>query len=143
MKTNIPNISGITSARFPLRAKKEHAGILAFMGSEWIDRFKAAIKQAMKDGQSMRSISMKAGLSVNYVDQLMKGSQPTVDKFLAICAAINRDPVEILTGAAPGDPEAGRALRMFADLEPDQRKALLMMMESIAREKTPEGETSR
>jgi lambda repressor-like predicted transcriptional regulator len=107
------------------------------MDDRWLTRLKQAIRDAAQNGRSMRSISIEAGLSVNYVDQLMKGSQPTVEKFIAICEALNKDPAEMLTGVK-SDAETAKAVRMFAAMPPDQRKAFLAMLETVQPGTQPE-----
>lgn len=77
----------------------------------------------------MRSLSEAAGLNPNYVGQLMQGSQPTVQKFLALCDTLEKDPVEILTGVKQENPELMRALRLFASWPESRQKKFLDWIE--------------
>ena len=60
----------------------------------WQGRLHAAIEGS---GKSRRAISIEAGLAHGYVHSvLVDGKEPTVSRFLAICAAIPADPAQIL-----------------------------------------------
>lgn len=109
------------------------------MEKDWYARL---IKAIENDGSSLRSLSLKAGLSDTYIHHMVKyEKQPTVDKFIAICSAINKDPAEIITGVK-SSPELAKAIQMFAAMPPDQRKAFLAMLETVQPGTQPSPEKS-
>lgn len=88
----------------------------------WFERLIEAINAS---GQTQRQISIASGLSVNYVNQMVnEGARPTVDKFLAVCAVLQRDPLEILTGTASAERSLVSAL-VVQSLTHDQLIALV------------------
>lgn len=79
----------------------------------------------------MRAVSLDAGLADTYVFQMLRhNKQPTVDKFLAICRALNVSPVEILTGVKR-DPSLDQIDALFADMPRKKRAAFLAMLEAM------------
>lgn len=112
-------------------ANRRTAFKLGGMISGWFDRLKAQIKKAQDDGRSLRAISMSAGLNGHYLTHMFrKDTPPTVENFFSICEALGKDPVEILTGVK-SDAETAKAVRMFAAMAPDQRRAFLAMLETV------------
>lgn len=128
----------MSSEIFKPHAKFAGIYIFSFMENEWFERLVAAV-EACED--SKRAISLRAGLSDTYAFHMIsKKRPPTVKSFLAICAAINIDPSEILTGVKR-DAETGRALQLFGSLPSEQRRAFLDMLASVqpsSTEDTPE-----
>lgn len=99
------------------------------MKEEWFDRLIEAV-EAHED--SRRAISLRAGLADSYIQQMVTyRKHPTVSRFVAICQAINKDPVEILTGVKQANPEVGRALQVFASWPDDQQKRFLDWIETV------------
>ncbi|MTH96555.1 XRE family transcriptional regulator [Roseibium sp. RKSG952] len=97
----------------------------------WFDRLLAAIQDTKDAGVSARALSMRAGLNDQYVGQMVRNNvQPTVDKFIALCEAMNVDPIAILTGAK-GDPDTTKAVHLFSTMSPDQRKAFLAILSTM------------
>lgn len=98
------------------------------MNDDWFERL---IKAIDEHPDSRRAISLRAGLSDTYIHQMITyRKHPSVERFLAICDALNKDPVEILTGVKQ-DLETGRLIRRFALMPPAQRSAFLQMLETI------------
>ena len=105
--------------------------MLNFMSKDWFKRLTDAIAET---GEARRSISLRAGLAESYVQQMIQfGKQPSVDKFIALCEAIGRDPVEILTGARQ-DGDALQVLRLFSAMTPQQQQAFLDYLKTVSPE---------
>lgn len=101
------------------------------MENDWFDRLLAAVSAARENGQSLRAISLSAGLNTHYLTQMTnKGNKPTVGKFIAICHAINADPVEILSGVKH-DAIDTQILKLLSGLNGQQRKVFISMLESF------------
>ena len=101
------------------------AARLICMIDGWFDRFKNLVREREAGGESLRSISLRAGLNTHYLTNMFrKDSPPTVENFFALCTALEKDPFEILTGVKQ-DAETRGVLRRVAALPPDQRKAFL------------------
>lgn len=67
--------------------------------SGWRGRLSDAIAESRL---SMRGTSKLANLGPGYVHSiLIEGKEPTLSKFLAVCAAIDADPADIINGATP------------------------------------------
>jgi DNA-binding phage protein len=102
--------------------------IFTDMDSDWFQRLENAIRAS---GKPLRAVSLEAGLAETYVFQMLRHKkQPSVDKFLAICAAVNVSPIEILTGVRR-DREIDQIEAMFAQMPEKQRQAFLAMLESM------------
>lgn len=62
--------------------------------------FKRLVDAIDEHPDSHRAISLRAGFSDTYLHQMITYEKhPSVSRFIAICAAIGKDPVEILKGA--------------------------------------------
>lgn len=63
-----------------------------------VDGWRGAILQAIQSsGKTMRSVSSDAGLGKGYVHSvLIGGKEPTLDRFLSVCAAIPVEPEIII-----------------------------------------------
>ena len=65
------------------------------MAHDWRFRLKQLIDET--PGLSMKAVSLKAGLSASSVHNMLKrGNAPTIENFLAICAALNVSPSVLL-----------------------------------------------
>ena len=63
---------------------------------EWRERLREAIE---RDRRSGRQIGTDAGLSINFVSQVLTSDKsPTVDNLLKLCEALCISPVYVLTG---------------------------------------------
>lgn len=110
------------------KCKKTHERYFVRMDDEWFKRLVAEI-DAHPD--SRRAISLRAGFSDTYLHQMITYEKhPSVSRFIAICDAIGKDPVEVLTGIK-SSPELAKAVQMFGAMPQDQRKALLAMLETV------------
>jgi lambda repressor-like predicted transcriptional regulator len=110
------------------KCKKSHGSYFVQMDDEWFKRLVAEI-DAHPD--SRRAISLRAGFSDTYLHQMITYEKhPSVSRFIAICDAIGKDPVEILTGVK-SNAETAKAVQMFAAMPPDQRKAFLAMLATV------------
>ena len=63
------------------------------------DGWRGLLLRLIKDrGETMRSVSKRAGLSHGYLHGvLIDGKDPTIDKFMAVCAAIPVDAALVLS----------------------------------------------
>jgi hypothetical protein len=96
------------------------------------DWFKRLIRAVEEHPDSRRAISLRAGLSDTYVHQMVTYKKhPTVSRFLAICEAIDADPVQIMTGVDRADPEIARALQIFASWPETEQKRFLDWIETV------------
>lgn len=78
----------------------------------------------------MREISLRAGHGPNFVSQLLREEKaPSLDKFLAVCAAMNISPTYILSGL-PVTPEAEEILQEILVAQEDVRAALRTIVRS-------------
>lgn len=94
--------------------------------NEWRDRLAKAIEER---GETMRSVSLKAGLGANYVHGILKDEKdPTVERLLAICQALNVSPAYILLGSET-TPEVEAILLLMQGSE-SRRKAILDLLRS-------------
>lgn len=77
----------------------------------WRTRLAGAIQDS---GKSARAVSMAAGAGPGYVHSILKeGKDPTVEKLMAVCAAIPVSVIYVLYGveAAPADVAILKALQ--------------------------------
>jgi transcriptional regulator with XRE-family HTH domain len=104
----------------------EEASVIAFAMGTWRDRLAAAIEER---GETMRSVSLKAKLGANYVHGVLKdGKDPTVEKLLAICQALNVSPAYVLIGETV--PPEIEALLLLMQTSEARRKAILDLLRS-------------
>lgn len=86
----------------------------------WRDRLDQAVE---RDGRSLRQISLSAGVSHGYLfGVLREGKEPTLDRFVRICGALDLSvsyallgaeltpETEQIVAALQGDDEARRAM---------------------------------
>lgn len=102
------------------------------MEKDWFARLVEAIDE---HPDSRRTISERSGMASSYVQHMIKyGKQPSVENFLAVCAAIGRDPVEILTGVRR-DEDLARLLKLFGAMPEAQRRAFLDYLDTLSRDR--------
>ena len=93
----------------------------------WRARLQAALD---KDGRSMRDVSLAAKLSAGYVHGILRdGKEPTLDRFIRICRALNVSATYVLLGAQVS-PEAEQIVRLLED-RPEQRDAILALLSKL------------
>lgn len=110
------------------KCKKLLQGYGCSMNDDWFERLLKAIDE---HPDSRRAISLRAGLADTYIHQMTTyRKQPSVERFLAICDAIEKDPIEILTGVKH-DLETGQLIRRFGAMSAAQRAAFLQMLEAM------------
>lgn len=74
----------------------------------------------------MRSASLKAGLGHNYLHGIIKdGKDPTVERLMKVCSALNVSPAYILLGDAPS--EADDLLRLIQE-RPERLAAIVQLL---------------
>jgi transcriptional regulator with XRE-family HTH domain len=86
------------------------------------------LEQALKDsGRSGNAVSVEAGCAPNYLHGVLsKNKEPTLDRFLRICRALNVSPTYVLTGSriSPGTEAVVTALESY----PEKRAAILALI---------------
>lgn len=129
MRFHDPIISAIADRSSILnrgRAKKEEMAHLSAMTDDtWRDRIEAAAK---KDGRSLREISLAAGLSHGYVHGVLRdGKEPTLDRFIKICKALDMSLAYALTGVEV----SGKTLDLIEAIERGgpRRDAILALLQ--------------
>ncbi len=99
---------------------------------EWRKRLLAEISRATAEGASLRSLSLGAGLSANYVEQLIsRGSNPTVPVLEKLCAQLGVSLIYILTGTE-ADPASEAILRLVNSLSPEDQRHAMALLERLA-----------
>lgn len=99
-----------------------------------IEDWKTRLEQCVADsGQSMRSISLEAGLDPGYLRKMLKEDtmMPTVPKLLAICDVLNVEPAYIISGFDVSLVDA-ELQRLFAALPPESRRVFLELARQMA-----------
>jgi len=90
----------------------------------WRIRLQAAVD---RDGRSMRDISLESGLSHGYLHGILReGKEPTLDRFMKVCAELGVSSTYILLGAdvSAETEEIVRAL----ESSPSKRAAILALL---------------
>jgi transcriptional regulator with XRE-family HTH domain len=96
----------------------------------WRDRLAAAIEAS---GKSMREISLGAGRGAGYVHSILKdGKDPTVDHLILVCEQANVSLSYIMYGIDISK-EAEEILHELAAANPDQRRAMLVLLKNANR----------
>lgn len=112
------------------RANQDELCFLAAMESAaWRDRLEGAVE---RDGRSLRDISLAAGLSHGYLHGILRdGKEPTVDRFLKICAELNVSATYVLIGSRVS-PATERIVRLLEG-DPSARDAVLALLDRLDR----------
>jgi len=91
---------------------------------EWRPRLEAAVGG---DGRSLRDISLAAGLSHGYLHGILRnGKEPTLDRFIRICAEVNVSLTHVLTGADVSP--ATEAILEALESDPGARERVLLAL---------------
>jgi hypothetical protein len=95
------------------------------MGNDaWRGRLRAALDES---GKSDRAVSLAAKCGPGYVHSIFKeGKEPTIDKLMAVCAAVPVSLPYVLYGVDV-EPEDFEILRAMHD-NPDARAAILAIL---------------
>lgn len=98
------------------------------MNGDWYDRLRAAIQKELDKGRSEREIGHAAGLSANYVNQIMhKRINAGSDNVLKLCRALNVSPSYIFSGIERGSIEE-EAAAVLAGLSEREKRAWLQYL---------------
>jgi transcriptional regulator with XRE-family HTH domain len=83
------------------------------MSDGWRSRIEDTIK---RDGWSLREVSLRAGVSHGYLHGVLRdGKEPTLDRFLKICSALQLSAVYVLTGISIGQEDQAILSAMSRD----------------------------
>lgn len=100
---------------------------------------KDAVKERLRDlivrnGRSMRQISMAAGLGPSYLSGLLnEDKEPTHDRLLRICAALRVDLDSVIYGTEDSETRE-EIVRLLRRMSPAQRQTLLELLRTFASE---------
>jgi transcriptional regulator with XRE-family HTH domain len=109
---------------------------LRAMKEGWHSRLIEAIE---KDSRGYFGISQAAGLSRNYVQQLVKyGKEPGAAKLVRILEALGTDASLYIILGVEMTPENAKALAAFSAMTKPQRDALLPFLERVTAQETLE-----
>lgn len=109
---------------------------LPTMKDGWHSRLIEAIE---RDSRGYFGISQAAGLSRNYVQQLVKyGKEPGAEKLVRILNALGTDASLYIILGVEMTPENAKALAAFSAMTKPQRDALLPFLERVTTQETPE-----
>lgn len=94
----------------------------------WRDRLLQAIE---KSGKTNRQVSLAARRSPNYAHQIIyNGKEPTLKNLMAMIEQTGASSVWVIQGLDL-DGDAERLLKIFLELRPDQRTAMLQWAEAF------------
>lgn len=106
------------------------------MQEDWYDRLRAAIQKELDRGRSMADISAAAGLSENYVGQLMRRRKNAgSDSVGRLCQALGVSKTYIFDGFELGSLEE-EAASLLAGL-PDEEKEVWVQHLRVRRAQRP------
>jgi ribonucleoside-diphosphate reductase alpha chain len=92
---------------------------------DWRARIESAIKA---DGRSLREISLAADVSHGYLHGILRDNkEPTLDRFLRICAAMHVSAVYVLTGLEMNQETEAIVRQLQADAK--ARKAIFAILD--------------
>jgi transcriptional regulator with XRE-family HTH domain len=101
---------------------------LVMVKEGWRERLEMAI---VKSGRSDRSISLGAGLSQNYVQQMRsKGKMPGADALIKICGELGLSTTYVFTGSTMTQREE-EMLSLFSSLDEEQKTQFLNFLRSL------------
>lgn len=98
----------------------------------WFSRLNGAIDEALVQKRfSLRSLSMKAGYSPNYVGQMRRDTKgPSAEAVVRLAAALDVSLTWIFLGVEMS-PSDERLLALAASLSEDQKSKLLELLQSV------------
>ena len=106
------------------------------MQEGWHSRLIEAIE---RDPRGYFGLGQSAGLSRNYVQQLVKyGKEPGASKLVRLLRALGTDQAMYIILGVEMTPENARALSAFSSMTKEERDALLPFLERVGSPKTPE-----
>jgi transcriptional regulator with XRE-family HTH domain len=109
---------------------------LPAMREGWHSRLIEAIE---RDSRGYFGLSQAAGLSRNYVQQLVKyGKEPGAAKLVRILEALGTDASLYIILGVEMTPENAKALAAFSAMTKPQRDALLPFLERVTAQEIPE-----
>lgn len=93
---------------------------------DWLSRLTSAINAT---DETHRSLSLRAGLGPNYVNQLVNGQKPTpsAEAIIRLCEALNLSLAYVFAGLEL-TRETEEVARLYASLGDRQRGALLTLL---------------
>lgn len=95
----------------------------------WKERLQEAIDA---DGRSLRDVSLAAGLSHGYLHGILRDNkEPTLDRFIKICNALNVSVTYILLGARVSP--ATEKIVSLLESDPAARDAVLALLGRLDR----------
>lgn len=95
----------------------------------WRERLADAVARS---GRSERDISLEIGRAGNYLNGVLKlGKEPSLSNMVALAAVLEVSLVWLVFGREE-TVETEELLKLYASLDPSQRKAFLALAKSIA-----------
>lgn len=92
---------------------------------DWKGRLQEAVA---KDGRSRREISTAAGMSYNYLSQILSDEKmPKIENLENVCRALGISPVYILSGIEI-TPRVEELIRIFSDAPEHLQLAMLALL---------------
>lgn len=103
--------------------------LTAMENAAWRQRLEEAVQ---RDGRSLRDISMASGLSHGYLHGILRDDkEPTLDRFLKICAELNVSATHILIGSKVS-PATEKIVQLLEG-DPSARDAVLALLGRLDR----------